>query len=143
MSKKAILVTFSATTRIIVDGLPEDVSDIDDMIDVIGEQAGELADKARNKIRQDLENYLFADNMEIRLDNEVPAGSDDESDIVIKPSGDKKFSVAVTLPLSLWVDVRARDEEQAREKALKTALNTPYEEWGDDFSTASADIVKD
>ena len=55
----------------------------------------------------------------------------------------KHFNIAVTLPLSLWVEVEAENEEQAIEMAKKEALETPYKEWGDDFSYAEFDIVPD
>lgn len=54
-----------------------------------------------------------------------------------------KFNIAVTLPLTLWVEVEAETPEQAKEAAKDIALHTPYEDWGDDFSTASFDIVND
>lgn len=55
----------------------------------------------------------------------------------------KHFNIAVTLPLSLWVEVEAENEEQAIEMAKKEALETPYKDWGDDFSYAEFDIVPD
>ena len=55
----------------------------------------------------------------------------------------KHYNVAVTLPLTLWVEVDAISEEDAREQAKEIALKTPYKEWGDDFSYATLDIVKD
>lgn len=55
----------------------------------------------------------------------------------------KKFNVAITLPLTLWVEVEAENDDEAIEKAKEIALKTPYEEWGDDFSTAEADIVEE
>lgn len=55
----------------------------------------------------------------------------------------KKYKIAVTLPLTLWVEVDATSEEDAIEKAKDIALKTPTEDWGDDFSTASYDIVND
>ena len=54
-----------------------------------------------------------------------------------------KFNIAVTLPLTLWVEVEAKTPEKAKEAAKDIALHTPYEEWGDDFSTASFEIVDD
>lgn len=53
------------------------------------------------------------------------------------------YRVAVTLPLTLWVETLAQSAEEAIENAKKTALDTPYERWGDDFSTASFEIVKE
>ncbi len=55
----------------------------------------------------------------------------------------RKYSIAVTLPLTLWVEVEATDDQQALKKARKIALKTPYKDWGDDFSSAEFDIVKD
>ena len=55
-----------------------------------------------------------------------------------------KFNVAVTFPLTLWVpDVEAASQEEAIEKARKIALETPYEDWNDDFSNASLEIVEE
>ena len=54
-----------------------------------------------------------------------------------------KFNIAVTLPLTLLVEVEAETPEQSKEAAKDIALHTPYEDWGDDFSTASFDIVDD
>lgn len=54
----------------------------------------------------------------------------------------RHYQIAVTLPLTLWVEVDASSEEEALEKARETALNTPTSDWGDDFSTAELDIVK-
>ena len=54
----------------------------------------------------------------------------------------KTYTMAVTLPLTLWVEVKANDEAEARTLALDEALNTPYPNWGDDFSTANCDVVK-
>ena len=53
----------------------------------------------------------------------------------------KKFNIAVTLPLTLWVEVEAENDQQALEKAKEIALKTPYENWGDDFSTVQMDIL--
>ncbi len=54
----------------------------------------------------------------------------------------RKYSIAVTLPLTLWVEVEATDDQQALEKARKIASKTPYKDWGDDFSTAEFNIAK-
>ena len=55
-----------------------------------------------------------------------------------------KYTVAVTLPLTLWVpDVEANSPEEAIEKARQTALYTPFTYWNDDFSNAVLEIVED
>lgn len=55
-----------------------------------------------------------------------------------------KYNIAVTFPLTLWLeDVEADSPEEAIKKAAKIAIDTPYEDWGDDFSTATFDIVYD
>lgn len=55
-----------------------------------------------------------------------------------------KYNVAVTFPLTLWVpDVEATSQEEAIEKARKIALETPYEDWGDDFSNTTLEIVEE
>lgn len=54
-----------------------------------------------------------------------------------------RYTVAVTLPLTLWVpDIEATTKEEALAKAKETALKTPYEDWGDDVSTMQFDIVR-
>ena len=53
-----------------------------------------------------------------------------------------KYNVAVTLPLTLWVEVDAENPEDAIDKARLEALYTPYEDWGDDFSYATLEIVE-
>ena len=52
-----------------------------------------------------------------------------------------KYNVAVTLPLTLWVEVEADSPEDAIEKARLEALYTPYTFWNDDFSNAELEIV--
>lgn len=53
----------------------------------------------------------------------------------------KKFKVAVTLPLTLLLEVEAEDEIDAIDKARPIALYTPTEQWGDDFSNATFDVI--
>lgn len=55
----------------------------------------------------------------------------------------KTYKIAVTLPLTLWIEVEAADEQEALEKAKNTAVETPYEDWGDDMTCATYDIIKD
>ena len=52
-----------------------------------------------------------------------------------------KYKVAVYLPLSLWVEVDAADKEEAARLAKERAVKTPIEEWNDDCSIISTDIV--
>lgn len=54
-----------------------------------------------------------------------------------------EYKVAVTLPLTLWVEVEAENEEIAISMARDIALDTPYEDWGDDFSYATLEIVEE
>lgn len=54
---------------------------------------------------------------------------------------EKKYQVAVTLPLTLWVEVNAASKAEAIEKAKDIAINTPSDEWGDDISTMTFEIV--
>lgn len=54
----------------------------------------------------------------------------------------EKYNVAVTLPLTLWVEVEAENPETAIEKARLEALYTPYTFWNDDFSHATLEIVE-
>lgn len=55
----------------------------------------------------------------------------------------KKFNVAVTLPLTLWVEVEASSEQEALEMAKEEAVKTPISEWGDDCSNLELEIVRD
>lgn len=57
--------------------------------------------------------------------------------------GQSRFTIAVTLPLTLWVEVWASDEQEAMEKAHVVADETPLSEWGDDMSTMQFDLVKE
>lgn len=52
----------------------------------------------------------------------------------------KTYTIAVTLPLSLWVKVQANNEAEARTLALDEAQNTKLTEWSSD--TPETDIVK-
>lgn len=53
----------------------------------------------------------------------------------------KTYTIAVTLPLSLWVEVQANNEAEARTLALNEAQNTKLTEWSSD-TTPETDIVK-
>lgn len=57
--------------------------------------------------------------------------------------GEERFQVAVTLPLTLWVEVYAPSEAEALEKAREIASNVPYQNWGDDLSTLQLEIIKE
>ena len=52
----------------------------------------------------------------------------------------KTYTLAVTLPLSLWVKVQANNEAEARTLALDEAQNTELTEWSSD--TPETDIIK-
>ena len=54
----------------------------------------------------------------------------------------KKYSISVTFPLTMWVEVRALSPEEAIEKARNKAIKAPIEDWGDDFSQSEFDIVE-
>lgn len=56
-------------------------------------------------------------------------------------NGQHRYKVAVTLPLTLWVEVWAEDEHDAQAKALEIAEKEPYENWGDD--TMETEIVRE
>lgn len=64
MAKKAYLLTFHTTTRIVVD------SDKDPFVD--DELFANMCDAARERMRCDLASYLDADNAEIEDDTEMP-----------------------------------------------------------------------
>lgn len=57
--------------------------------------------------------------------------------------GLKKFTVGVYLPLSYCTEVYAKNEEEAKEAALEEALQTPFNDWDDDFSKATAEVMDD
>lgn len=57
--------------------------------------------------------------------------------------GMKKFTVGVYLPLSYCTEVWAKNEEEAKEAALEEALQTPFNDWDDDFSKAYAELLND
>ena len=78
---------------------------------------------------------------------EVEAFAEKKADEYIKALhsrlGEERFQVAVTLPLTLWVEVYAPSEAEALEKAREIASNVPYQNWGDDISTMEAEIVRE
>jgi len=80
--KKAYLVTFVVTTRVIAEEQDEDKL-IDD-----------LSVKARAKILKDPTNYLMGDNLEYDLDEEIPYGDDPEDDN--GPSVNDKIKTALS-----------------------------------------------
>ena len=53
----------------------------------------------------------------------------------------KIYHVGVYLPMSLCVEVVATNQHDAIESAKATALETPFEEWNDDFSLATAEVL--
>ena len=57
--------------------------------------------------------------------------------------GLKKFKVGVYLPLSYMTEVWAKNEEEAKETALEEALQTPFNDWDDDYSKAYAELIHD
>lgn len=54
----------------------------------------------------------------------------------------KKFKVGVRFELRYCTEVFAKNEDEAKQKALDEALQTPYESWDDDWSRAQADIIE-
>ena len=60
-----------------------------------------------------------------------------------RKKGMKKFRVGVYLPLSYYTEVYAKNEEEAKETALEEALQTPFNDWDDDFSKATAEVIDD
>lgn len=64
-------------------------------------------------------------------------------DLKKRKQGTKTYQIAVTLPLTLWVETEADSDEAAINQARDIALATPLSEWGDDMSTAQYDIVND
>lgn len=76
--KKAILVTFVPTTRLVVD-IPEGKT-LDEWLNT---HLDEVSRAAREKMLECPEDYLYGDNIEIQEDTEVPAEADESDD----PSG--------------------------------------------------------
>lgn len=64
MAKKAYLLTFHATTRVVVDSDKD--PDVDDNL------FAKMCEHAREVMKCDLESYLEADNAEIEPDDEMP-----------------------------------------------------------------------
>ena len=76
MSKKAYLVTFNATTRVVVD-VPDDF-DVHNCNLIIADHEkafDSIIQEARDNILEDPENYLYGDNAEIFEDDECPYGT--------------------------------------------------------------------
>lgn len=77
MQKKAILVTFQATTRLVID-IPKGIT-LEQYLENIYNWSA-ISRTARHKMQEDLGNYLFGDNMSVEEDTEVPAKEHDEPD---------------------------------------------------------------
>ena len=79
MVKKAFLVTFEVTTRIVAD-VPEEFNPID--CNLITKKYAQAFDtiikQARNNILEVPENYIYADNAKIAEDIECPYDSNTE-----------------------------------------------------------------
>lgn len=54
----------------------------------------------------------------------------------------KIYKVGVYLPMSICIEVVATNEEDAIESAKDQALWTPIEQWNDDFSHATAEVLE-
>jgi hypothetical protein len=76
MAKKAYLVTFTTTTRVIVN-VPEDfdVHDCNLIIKEHEEAYDSIIKEARENILENPENYIYGDNAEIEDDTECPYGT--------------------------------------------------------------------
>lgn len=75
--KKAVIVTFTAKTRMVIEA--PDGSDLEHIQRET--DLDDLANKARNKMQPDLENYLILDNMDLEEDTECPAKDEEDADI--------------------------------------------------------------
>jgi hypothetical protein len=53
----------------------------------------------------------------------------------------KIYHIGVYLPMSLCVEVVATNKRDAIESAKAEALETPFEDWNDDFSRATAEVL--
>ena len=53
-----------------------------------------------------------------------------------------KYKVAVYLPMSLWLEVDAADKTEALNLAREQAIGIPIEQWNDDCSNMSLEIVE-
>lgn len=75
MAKKAYLVTFTSTTRVVVD-VPDNV-DVDNLNLINSKDASvfySIIQKARGNIVENAWDYLYGDNAEVVEDKECPYG---------------------------------------------------------------------
>ena len=81
MTKKAYLVTFTTTTRVVVD-IPEDFNpnDCNLIIKEHEEAYDSIIEKARENILEDPGNYIYGDNAEIEEDTECPYDKEIDGD---------------------------------------------------------------
>ncbi len=56
--------------------------------------------------------------------------------------GRHTYTVGVTLPIFLCLEIEADSEQEAIDKARKQAIDTPTKQWGDDFSYAEFNILE-
>ena len=79
MAKKAYLVTFTTTTRVVVD-IPENFSpnNCNLVIKEYEEAYDSIIREARENILENPENYIYGDNAEIEEDIECPYGTFEE-----------------------------------------------------------------
>lgn len=73
--KKAILVSFTATTRIVVD-IPEGMT----VEEYVGKNSDAVRRIASSRMKRHVNSYLCTDNMEAAEDTEVPAAGNEEQD---------------------------------------------------------------
>ena len=71
--KKAYLVTFTTTTRVVVD-VPEgfDVNNCNLVKDKDANAFDSIIKSARSNILEEPQNYMFGDNAEVNEDTEIP-----------------------------------------------------------------------
>ena len=76
MPKKAILVSFHPTTRLVVD-IPASYASVEEFID---DNIPMLSRMAREKMLRDIGDYHYGDNLEAEEDLEMPAEENEKVD---------------------------------------------------------------
>lgn len=77
MAKKALLVSFEPTTRIVVE-VPKEKMSSKDMIDYIDQNWDKITEVAMNRMKQNIDDYLCWENLVWEEDCECPANESEE-----------------------------------------------------------------
>lgn len=60
---------------------------------------------------------------------------------IIQHAENMKYGVGVTLPITYYVEVEAKNEDEAKKKALQIAIDAPLDKWNDDCSQMTAEVL--